>query len=150
MDASENNDLPPTASADPNRNPDGTFATGNKLSPGGKPKNYTRADLQERATFLLRKYTVKEIAALYNDKKALQDLTVEDASLLARMVGMIQRDGGKEFDRFYNQLIGKPVQTTELTGAGGEQLFNSDNARAEIESKLLPELAARDSQGAAG
>ena len=147
MDASESNNLNPAAQEFEDgvkRNPDGTWPEGQSGNPaGGKPKRYTRSNLVERATFLLQTYTVKEIADLYNDKKSLQALTLEDAALLARMVGMIQRDGGKEFDRFFNQLIGKPVQTTELTGKDGEQLFNNDDARQSIRSKLLPETAGK-------
>ena len=143
MDASESNNLNPD-NQEIKRNPDGTWPAGQSGNPAGMPpKRYTRANMVETATRLLQKYTVRELVKLYKNTDALQDLSVEEAAILSRMVGMIQRDGGKEFDRFFNQLIGKPVQTTELTGKDGEQLFNNDDARQSIRSKLLPETAGK-------
>ena len=97
------------------RDANGRVMAGSVLNPKGRPPGpMTRQSFAERASYLMTKYSVGELSELYKDKQALENLPFNDAAILTRMVNAINRDGGADFDRLYDRVIGKPLQQTEM------------------------------------
>ena len=95
----------------------------------------------DRASYLMEKHSVGSLAQLYQNKAALAELPFLDAAILARMVNAINRDGGRDFDRLFDRVIGKPLQRQELTGNDGSDLFKTEDAKAALRRKLLSPAA---------
>lgn len=130
---------------DPNRGEDGRFLPGNRANPTGENGLKGKARWEYLVEWYRENWTVDEIRLVATDMDRLGKMTVEHAQVITHLAATIAggKERGKERERLYDRIFGRPKQTTELVGKDGQPLFNADTDAEDVESKLLPELAVR-------
>lgn len=71
--------------------------------------------LQAIGTKYLSEYSVEEIKALWRNKRKLGKLPTAHGIVLARLVSALEKNGGAEFDRVMDRMVGKAIQTVNQT-----------------------------------
>ena len=102
------------------RDAGGLFAKGNTLSPG-RPKSIFQ-DLGPRRAHFLETLSRDEILALVDDDTRLGKYSGFDAQILLSLADTLRKtpedklDPGKERERLYDRMVGKPKETIEHQG----------------------------------
>lgn len=138
------------------RNPDGTVK-GGALNPTGyngfqrgMPWKMRVLLLEEKFPTLEDLFQFFDIDAADNFKpnKLLRAMPHRDATILMGMFEEFMKgDRLAAREAYWNRHDGKPTQRTELTGAEGGPISVTDESRAAVVGKLLPEVAVGSSEG---